>query len=129
MLYICWKVHGVHNEVLRREGTDNKLVERIRMCGQTGTRHENAFVTKLLLVPMFQRHHFDVVPVVTPDPVSTRPIRDFSQSIHGEHEAMDEHARSRHDNEPPKAYPPLFAEGVLQYNEHFWPFIMVEADV
>ena len=99
------------------------------MSALTGTRHEKAFLTKLLLVPMFRRHHFDDVPVVTPDPVSTRPIHDFSQSIHGEHEAMDEHARSRHDNEPPNADPPLLAEGVFQYNETFWPFIMVVADV
>ena len=88
-----------------------------------------AFVTKLLLVPMFRRHHFDVVPVVTPDPVSTRPVHDFSKSIHREHEAMDEHARSRHDNEPHNGGPRLPVEGALHYNEHVWPCIMVVADV
>ena len=115
----CHKQRGIE------ERRDRQEVGRKHQKGE----HEKAFVTKLLSVPMLQRHHFDVVPVVTPDPVSTRPVHDFSQSIHGEHEAMDEHARSRHDNEPSKADPPVFAEGVLQYNEHFWPFIMVEADV
>ncbi len=94
-------------------------------CGETMV----AFATKLFLFPMFRRHHFDVVPVVTPGQVSTRPVHDFSQSIDREQEAMNKHARGRHDNEPPNGGPRLPVEGALQYHGHVWPCIMAEANV